>query len=364
MKNKRIRHGLTAKLCWSITLFTSGLCTCLLGGEKATWETPYEELLVKGRKIVLNTKRIYLHDYPDAQNPSIIKTDEGFLLVFRYCPDRWNQPWISLIGVARLNEAFDLIGQPEILTTRGRYSRTPSQSEDPRIFTYRGKNYIIYNDNVEVFDPCLADRRDMFMVQLYENDHHFKLSPPIKLHHVEKYRLVNWQKNWVPFEYDKKLFFNYSIHPHEVVTPDLTSGTCYTAFNTQPSIKWVYGTLRGSTPPVLVDGEYLSFFHSGMPFTSESSYNQEMWHYFMGAYTFSAVPPFNMTAMTPEPIVTDSFYTQGTYYKRVIFPGGFVVSGSKIYLAYGKDDTEMWIATLDLAELKKAMVPVSVPQTE
>jgi predicted GH43/DUF377 family glycosyl hydrolase len=43
----------------------------------------------------------------------------------------------------------------------------------------------------------------------------------------------------------------------------------------------------------------------------------------------------------------------------VIFPGGFVVIDPYIYVAYGKDDHEMWIAPIDKAELKKALKPVS-----
>ena len=80
----------------------------------------------------------------------------------------------------------------------------------------------------------------------------------------------------------------------------------------------------------------------------------------MGAYTFSADPPFAITSYTKKPIVGEGFYTDSNYYKRVIFPGGFVVSDSVIYLAYGKDDSEIWIATIDKAALKKALMPVGV----
>ena len=78
----------------------------------------------------------------------------------------------------------------------------------------------------------------------------------------------------------------------------------------------------------------------------------------MGAYTFSPTPPFQITRFTPEPIVAEGFYTQSSQWKRVIFPGGFVVADPYIYVAYGKHDVEMWIATIDKAELKKALKPV------
>ena len=78
----------------------------------------------------------------------------------------------------------------------------------------------------------------------------------------------------------------------------------------------------------------------------------------MGAYTFSAEPPFHITQMTALPIFTEEFYSPSFYYKKVVFPGGFVESGPFIYLAYGKDDSEIWIATLDKQALKNALTPL------
>jgi len=78
----------------------------------------------------------------------------------------------------------------------------------------------------------------------------------------------------------------------------------------------------------------------------------------MGAYTFSATPPFGLKKISPEPIMHPEFYTYSHFSKRVIYPGGFVVEGEKLYLSYGKDDCEVWIATIDVAELKKSLVNV------
>jgi predicted GH43/DUF377 family glycosyl hydrolase len=81
----------------------------------------------------------------------------------------------------------------------------------------------------------------------------------------------------------------------------------------------------------------------------------------MGACTFSASPPFELTKMTAKPIIGPDFYTASYLEKRVIFPGGFVDAGDLIYIAYGKDDCEIWIATLDKKELKKALIPIQSP---
>ena len=259
-----------------------------------------------------------------------------------------------------LNGDFEPISEPELLNTRSRNSKTPSQSEDARFFSYRGRIFLIYNDNVDLI-YVYPGRRDMFIAELFYKNDHFTLSSPLKLNYPHKSHV--WQqKNWIPFEWNKTLLMGYSIHPHEILYPNLSDGECYRLYETSPPIKWDFGALRGSSSPELIDGEYLAFFHSGIFTSSLSSHGQDLWHYYMGAYTFSAEPPFQITKMSHLPIMAEGFYTPSDCEKRVIFPGGFVVSGSSIYVAYGKDDREMWIATLDKAALKNALVPVGSNQ--
>lgn len=336
-----------------VLLFAISIFSC-----QASAADDFDELLAKEKKIVIAKKRIHLEDYPDAHNPSIIKVEQGYLLAFRYIPDLDFQPWVSYIGVVLLNDAFDPISTPQLLTTRTKYSPTPSQSEDPRLFTYRGRIYVLYNDNIEIINPATWERRDMFMAELICANNQYSLSVPIKLYYEEKYNHVMWQKNWIPFEWNKTFLLTYMIDQHEVIRPNLTNGACYLFKKTTNSISWEYGWLKGSSSAQLVDGEYLAFFHSGKQTISPVSWGWNLWHYFMGAYTFSAEPPFEITKMTPTPIIGEDFYTLGSYYKRVIYPGGFVASGSSIYVAYGKDDSEIWIATLDKAEFKKALKTV------
>lgn len=315
--------------------------------------------------IVLDTQRIILAGYPEAFNPSLAKWDRGFLLTFRNCPDPCNQPWLSEIGVVILDGDFRPVAQPQILSTRIRGSKTPPQSEDARFFTYRGKIFLIYNDNVDEIFYDGGKRRDLFIAELMPEEPpgqgRFKLAPPLRLRCEEKYNAVYQQKNWIPFEWQNSLFFVYSIHPHEILGSNLRNGACYSLYKSSASFDWGYGILRGSSDAQLIDGEYLAFFHSGIKMASPASPNVKVWHYFMGAYTFSPNPPFEMTRITEAPILSDSFYTFSVfsdYEKKVIFPGGFTVDGPRIYLAYGKDDREIWIATLDREQLKKNLKSV------
>lgn len=309
---------------------------------------------IKDKKIITATKRIYFEKYADAYNPSILKVDGGFLMSFRYSPERYTKGWESFIYVVKLNENLDPISEPQVLDCRFG-NPIPSQSEDARLFSYRNKIYLIYNDNEEEVWYNYDQRRDMYMAELKQDGDSYCLERPIKLKHGKNYPGVKAEKNWVPFEWNDQLFITYTINPHEVLLPDLATGICHPIFETSSYMNWIYGPLRGSAPPQLVDGEYLSFFHSSCYCKSPASKGEMVWHYFIGAYTFAANPPFELTRMTPFPLVTKGFYTYLIYWKRVIFPGGFAVSGNNIYLAYGKDDWEIWIATIDKKELFREM---------
>ncbi len=276
-------------------------------------------------------------------------------------PDRYYEPWVSYIGLVLLDKNLDPISEPQLLNTRIGNFKVPSQSEDARIFVYNNKLYLIFNDNHEMIFFSLWDRRDMYMAELTYNNSEFTLSKPLRLIHTEKYASRTVQKNWVPYVWDDTLLLTYTVNPHEVLYLNWINGNCYSCYQTKAKLNWHFGELRGSCPPLLDDGEYLSFFHSGLYTASEASYGNNLWHYFMGAYTFSADPPFAMTKISPVPIMTEGFYTQSQCEKRVVLPGGFAICDSTIYLAYGKDDCEIWIATIDKNALKKSLVPVETP---
>ncbi len=326
----------------SITTKLIALCLPLFG-----WGLTEDfENWVDNPKLVICKKQIYFEEFPEAFNPSILKVEDGYLLCFRYSPDRYSNAWLNYIGIVHLDENFDPTSSPQLLTTRSKNSITQPQAEDARLFHYRGRIFLIYNDNTEVNYVSYSDRRDMFIAELKESEGRYNLSTPIRLVYENK-RYILWQKNWVPFEHMGNLLMGYTVNPHEILYVNLLNGTCYPCYETTAPIEWEFGQLRGSTPPVLVDGEYLAFFHSGTITSSTASFGWDLWHYFMGAYTFSATPPFEITSISPKPIIAEEFYTQSAREKRVIFPGGLFVSGNNIYVAYGKDDYEMWIATID-----------------
>lgn len=314
---------------------------------------------IHDNKIVTSTKKIRIKNYAGAFNPSIVKFKDGYLMSFRWSPNPMYEHWISYIGLVLLDSSFDPISTVDILETRQYNNATPSQAEDGRIFYLNDKLYVIYNDNMELTLPNYWERRDMHIAEIvWDENNKFDVLEPLRLTHQTKYRDRAWQKNWNPFVWNDHLYLIYGVDPHEIIFPDLVSGICKPVSEVKPrNLDWDYGTLRSSTPAQLVDGEYLSFCHSGiMKKTEFSSY--ELWHFHMGAYTFQAHPPFAITKISAKPLESPDFYSYSSYDKRVVYPGGYIIDGPNVYLVYGKDDCEIWVATIDLAELKKSLVEV------
>ncbi len=344
-------------MCWSAQ--NNGMHDCINYQEKtASVISRDEREVLKLHNLILATKKIKLDEYPDAFNPSIYKTDFGYLMSFRYCPDR-NHDAFSYVGLVRLNRDFDPISRPQLVETRFGNKDISPHAEDARIVKVNGKIYLVYNDSPHVFLPSIRDHRDMFVAEVIEEDGRYHLTIPIQLKHIIKYNIQYWQKNWVPFEWHNQFMLGYSIVPHEVVYADLSSGICIPGDASSMQHDWKRGELRGGTPAQLVDGEYLAFFHSSIVTTSSTTHEKPMPHYYMGAYTFSAEPPFKITKMSKTPIAGKNFYSYSKYNKRVIFPGGFVVDDEGIiHIAYGKNDREMWIASIDKEQLQASLVDV------
>lgn len=303
--------------------------------------------------------QIHIPGYPAAFNPSIIQVPQGYLLTFRIQPDE-KKPWISNIGIILLDEYLAPISKSVILNMRGYKEITPSQAEDARIMEINNRLFLIYNDNVDIINPTRKERRDMYLAEIVLQGSQFHVKKPIKIIHEENYTKETWQKNWMPFAVGEQIYIVYSIRPHEIIIPDLKTGVCKVVSSSIPFFSWRWGTLRGGTPALLIDDVYLTFFHSSMSAIVDPSLKdaKEVYTYFMGAYTFSPVSPFEIMSVSPKPIITKQFYEDNVP-KKVIFPGGFVVVGEKILLAYGRNDSEIWIATIDKNKLMGSMRPVS-----
>ncbi len=319
------------------------------------------EELFPNQNIVLETKRIILPDYPEAFNPSIIRWQDKLLLSFRVIPDP-KHSFTSWIGLVWLDNNFEPLGTIQKLTMRPENSTIPPRLEDARLITINNKLYLIYTDNE---DPIISKGGfRLFVAELVVDGEQFIIKHKEKLSSFEGNNPNRREKNWVPFNYNSSLLLAYSLVPHRILQPVLeNTGHCETLVSSESSINWEWGELRGGTPALLDGDYYLSFFHSSQRMTSIHSNDKDSMHYFIGAYLFSKDLPFNITHISKEPIIGKDFY-HGAQYKpywgpvNVVFPCGYIIDGDYIWIAYGRQDRELWVAKLDKKKLYESLVPL------
>lgn len=312
---------------------------------------------------VLETRKLEIPGYPQALNPSIIRWKGELLMSFRIIPDR-KQKYNSEIGVVWLDEDFRPVSTPQILKLNPPHipSTAPSRAEDARLIDVGGTLYLVYDDNrdekiskagfrvyvakLEVFNRFVVATEIEAIVQ-FEGE-----SPQIR------------EKNWVPFVYQNELLLAYSLSPHLIFRYLPGTGSCETLAKTEPCLKWDWGILRGGTPGIKIDNQYyLSFFHSSIKMKSAHATDQEVLHYFMGAYTFSSEPPFELTRISPCPIVGKNFYHGEVHVPywhpvRVVYPVGFIHDQRTVSVFYGRQDHEIWVVKLDKKGLLNSLIPV------
>jgi len=305
---------------------------------------------------VIGVKQIKLSQYPYAFNPSIVRWRGKLVVSFRVLQNpSYAQPFNSDIGIVFLDDEFEVVGDPYILPLRRPESSVPNRAEDGRLIVCNDRLYCVYSD-------CEEERvtRGGFRVYIaelsFENDRW----------HVDAER-ITWftgmsenrrEKNWVPFVYNDTLLLAYSIDPHLIVQPERGTNSAYEVAYSSHQLPWNFGEIRGGTPAVRDGDEYLAFFHSAQRMATIHSHGENLMHYFMGAYKFSAEPPFNITRMSAQPIIGKQFYRGAEYTpyprwrkKYVVFPCGIMIDGDYVIVLYGRNDHEMWIAVLDKKQL-------------
>ena len=319
---------------------------------------------------VLETKRLFIEKAPDAFNPSIVKWRGKHLMSFRFienvdehCP--YSSAQVSMIQLVWLDEHFEPMGDPYALALdHPDMDRPFILAEDGRLITIEDRLYLVYSGNKE------KEIRDsgfrMYVAELDYDETGFYILSNEVLTKFDGESPFRREKNWVPFVHEEELLLAYTLCPHKIFKPLLDeSQSCKMKAFSYPSIVWEWGELRGGTPALRLNEHfYLGFFHSSIPLSTIHSHHQSVLHYFMGAYLFSATPPFEIKLISPEPIIGEDFYYGEVYEPywhpvRVVFPCGLLIEDDRIWISYGRQDHEIWMAELDKEKLLESLINVS-----
>jgi len=326
--------------------------------------------------LLKNIRTVRIEGVQAPYNGSILENEKGYLMVFRYdvkirktfagmnTPFRQKipfhtqkMPFKTFLGSVQLDKQFNQIAPFKQIDTKSEFS------EDPRIFTANGKLYLSYNDmqENEVYS------RSMRLAELNP-----ETMQPIFISDIDQH-INHTEKNWVPFTLkeasgEERIYFGYGINPHKIMgMEDPESNQMkHPVFPHNVSLqkmpwpekKW--GVLRGGTPAILVDGQYLAFFHTLF------YENKRPW-YVMGAYTFESAPPYRVTSVSSEPIVFKGMYETPAVNtahskKKAIYPAGIVLGIEEgrevIHISCGENDSLNKILTFDKEALIKSLTPV------
>jgi predicted GH43/DUF377 family glycosyl hydrolase len=324
--------------------------------------TALQNLEDRAQDFVLGVKQIKLAEYPHAFNPSIVRWKGSLLLSFRIIPDP-KHSFTAQLGVVWLDEQLEPQGKPQLLSLRNEHTHTPCRAEDGRLITIGDRLFFIYSDNEDTIISKGGFR--VYLGEIHFDGTHFEIKNIQRMTSFPGNDPHRREKNWVPFIYQQQLLLAYSLSPHIIFRPLSGQHAAELFSASYNKIPWAWGELRGGTQAFKEGDHYLSFFHSGRRMATEHSHGKEMLHYFMGAYVFSAEPPFHITHISQEPIVGEKFYS-GTEYKPywapviVVFPGGFIRDDTHIWIVYGRQDHEMWMVKLDKNKLYEHLIPVEV----
>jgi predicted GH43/DUF377 family glycosyl hydrolase len=325
------------------------------------------DLETDAQDFVLEIKQIHVPGFPGAFNASIIRWYGKLLLSFRVRDAKMVSTFE--IGFVWLDEDFNPISTPKILKIVEKNPSPFSYTQDPRLIIVNNRLYMIYNNFIKT-EKMNEPMREMFIAELHYEDGSFFIqdSRHLNLPHDIDYSFgphepnKRWEKNWVPFNYNENLLLARTIIPHQIVQP-LPTGECIIKSLSFSYFDWAWGQLRGGTPALLDGDEYVSFFHSSKIMATVHSQGKKVQHYFMGAYTFSAQPPFELKRISPVPIVGKNFYHGPNYptWKplHVVFPMGILADENYFWVTYGRQDFEIWVVKIDKKGLYQSLVPCS-----
>lgn len=327
-------------------------------------KAPLVDLEADPTDFILETRQIEIPGYAGAFNPTMTRWKGMTLFMFRIRDPQTNST--SGIGITLLDENFTPTTSVQFIRIPFNNPLHPTEQQDPRLIPIGDRLFMVYSNILEHY--IQKKIRRVYVVEIFYENGMFIPGESICLSQFEGESDEKWEKNWVPFEFQGDLLLAYSIFPHKILWPLLPRGECETVCQTRGEVKWDWGPIRGGTQAFPVsDTEYLSIFHSSTHLFSVHSEGKKISHYFMGGYTFEKNPPFRITRVSPKPLIAKGFYNSPPYKTwkplRAIFPCGLIIDDDYIWISYGRQDYEMWIAKCDKKRLLRSLIPVS-PATE
>jgi len=289
-------------------------------------------------------------------NPALLKKDDTFYLFtrrYRYPNGSGKLPMTNDLAIWRLTKHLAPV---ELIVPEPPNRYPKEQWEDPRVIDHGGAIHVAFATWVHMRGWTIrqslcklsADWRRFTVAQepLYGGN-----APTPE-------RATRHEKNWLWFIHEGQWHCVYMSNPFTVLKIGPNGHVSKAWKGPQLPLPWSHGEPRGGTTPIRVGQEYVTFFHSSLPWTTQQR------RYYMGALTFEAAPPFAIKRITLEPLLAgsdkDARVLGGPL---VIFPCGSDLSAREWLVTFGVNDEQCGWVKIPQGELDKLLVPINRPQT-
>lgn len=275
--------------------------------------------------------------YPFGYNPTIAEAGTGFIVAYR--SHRWGDERTCL-AMAELDESFNVrhnswMGFPHSIS-----------SEDPRFFRWKNHLWMSYVQSNWPEKPTVASVHFGRVIKSaggwgLEDVHSLPGRNPI-------------EKNWIFWEGpNNRLFCIYQCFPEHIVWELNEDGSSVEREHVSGGVSWNWGTAKGGTSPVLVNGRFVRLFHS----RTETDPAPIRWRYHLGAMEIQSAPPYGAVKVGNQPILSASMWGEvdknacAHTKNNVLFPGNWILFRDGFLVSLGVNDDSSYLFTLSPEEL-------------
>jgi predicted GH43/DUF377 family glycosyl hydrolase len=254
------------------------------------------------------------------------------------------------LAIFKLNGVIPL-HEPIVPRPPRRFDR--EQWEDPRAMKFGDECFISFSTYVQGENWPIRQS----LCRLSEDMKEFTVvcEPDYKGNSSNPEEGKDHEKNWLWFELNSIPYCIYTLDPMLVFYMDAAGGVVEASSYEGSLSQWRYGRIRGGTPPVMIDGELFTFFHSSRPWIDEFGRNRR--RYYMGALSISLDGPFKINRITRNPILIGSeFDVRELNSPLVVFPCGAKLIDDKWLVTMGINDEQCGWIKIPHAELLEKMI--------
>jgi predicted GH43/DUF377 family glycosyl hydrolase len=242
------------------------------------------------------------------------------------------------------------------------HNSTVIYGQDPRVLVLDDNRLVVaYTSRMQ---EGWSIRMGIAMLQYNESSHKVEITRNYPIIHPD-YDSAYHHKNWSPFMYNNETYLIQRLNPLHVVRVAMPNDTdarqtvqaVTVSIAPEVHMNWIYGELRGGTNAIFIGSRYLAFYHTSLTFKG-NGYKT----YLLGAYTFTAHPPFRLLEINRTPLLFDERMYTGEWdpikNRRIdycLFPMSFFLANETIYMTFGRNDQNAYIATMKLSDVLRSL---------